>query len=90
MHFTYTIQSKQDKSWYYGYSSDPYSRLEFDNQGKSTYTQSKIPWELIFLRKFDNKTEALKFERYLKKTRNKKYILTKFAGYFIRGVAQSG
>ena len=72
----YIIESQKDKSWYYGFSENVEKRLDLHNEGNSTYTKSKRPWKLIFLRSFDIKTEALKFERYLKKTRNKRYIKT--------------
>jgi len=78
----YIIESEVDKSWYYGFSEDLEKRLYFHNKGKSTYTKSKLPWKLIFCRSFDLKTEALKFERYLKKTRNKIYIKRIYSEYF--------
>ena len=90
MHLVYIIQSLKDHSWYYGYSTDIKRRLEYHNQGKSSYTSKKSPWVLIFQRPFEDKSEALKFERYLKKTRNKTYIFQAFSEFFIRDVAQLG
>ena len=89
-HFTYIIQSIKDNTWYYGYSTDPVVRLKFHNRGASRYTKSKVPWRLIFVREFETKSEALNFEKYLKKTRNKEYIKKEFSEYFIRDVAQPG
>ena len=83
MYYVYIIESKTDQSWYYGFSEDPEKRLFYHNEGKSSYTKSKLPWELIFSRSFDIKTEALKFERYLKKTRNIEYIKRVYLEYFI-------
>ena len=83
MYHVYIIESEKDKSWYYGFSENPEKRLYFHNEGKSTYTKSKRPWELISCRSFDMKTEALKFERYLNRTRNKSYISREFLKYFI-------
>ena len=79
----YIIESGKDGSWYYGYSTDPDRRLEFHNQGESRYTKRKIPWVLIFIKGFESKTDALKFEKYLKNTRNKDYIKRTFERYFI-------
>ncbi|MDH5474884.1 MAG: GIY-YIG nuclease family protein [Cyclobacteriaceae bacterium] len=90
MYYVYIIQSLKDNSWYYGFSENPQRRLLFHNQGSSRYTKTKMPWKLIFLKNFDIKTEALKFERYLKKTKNKKFISSAYAEFFIRDVAQSG
>lgn len=83
MYYVYIIESKTDQSWYYGFSENPEKRLDYHNEGKSSYTKSKLPWGLIFCRSFDTKTEALKFERYLKKTKNKEYIKRINSEYFI-------
>ena len=82
MYYVYIIQSELDKSWYYGFSENPEKRLHFHNDGKSKYTKSKLPWKMIFRRGFKTKTKALKFERYLKKTRNKEYIKKAYSEYF--------
>ena len=37
---------------------------------------------MIFVRTFTDKTEALRFERYFKKLRNKEYIRRVYAEYF--------
>jgi len=83
MYYVYIIESETDQSWYYGYSENPEKRLDYHNDGKSKYTRSKLPWKLIFYKSFDTKTEALKFERYLKNTRNKEYIKRAYSEYFI-------
>ncbi len=89
-HFTYIIQSIKDDNWYYGYSKNPQKRLTYHNNHQSWYTKSKQPWHIIFIRKFESKADALKFERYLKKTKNKEYIKREFSKFFIRDVAQYG
>ena len=66
-HYVYIIQSELDNSYYKGYSLNPIKRLEEHNLGGSTYTSNKIPWKLIYVEEFENKTEALIRERSLKK-----------------------
>lgn len=39
--------------------------------------------ELIFQKDFENNADALKFERQLKRIRNKNYIRTKWSTYFV-------
>jgi len=82
MYFVYIIQSDLDKSWYDGFSEDPPKRLLAHNAGESRYTKAKLPWRMIFCREFKMKGEALKFERYLKRTRNKAYIKKAYSAYF--------
>ncbi len=70
MFFIYIIQSLKDNSFYTGYTSDLKLRLEFHNNGKSTYTAKKSPWKLVYYEKFDNKSDAIKREKFLKNQRN--------------------
>jgi putative endonuclease len=62
-----------DKSFYKGYSTDPFKRLQIHNRGLSRYTSKKIPWRLVFVQECENKTEALKREKQLKKA-NSDYL----------------
>ena len=71
--------------WYYGYSKDPYRRLEQHNSGENKSTNGRGPWQLIFLREFETKQEAVNFETKLKKLRNKEYIKATFIQFFISG-----
>jgi putative endonuclease len=52
MHFVYIIQSLIDHSYYKGYSSNPYDRLEQHNNKLSTYTSTKCPWRLVAIFEF--------------------------------------
>ncbi len=73
MHFVYIIQN-QNNVFYKGYTTKPDHRLQQHNVGLSKYTADKGPWELVFLKSFDTKTEALKFELMLKR-QNHRYLL---------------
>ena len=72
--YVYIIQSQKDKTYYKGFSENPYQRLNQHNNGESHYTSSKIPWTLVCLLEFDSKTEALIKERKLKKYSNASLI----------------
>ena len=82
-YFTYIIESEKNKRWYYGHSNDLERRLIEHNSGQNKSTRNKGPWELIFKRPFDTKSEANKFELELKKLKNKEYIKYKYSQYFI-------
>ena len=60
--------------FYIGYTSNIEERLLRHNQGREKTTKSRKPFELVFVRKFETKREALKYERYLKSLRNKSYL----------------
>jgi len=72
-YFVYIIQSLKDHTLYKGFSNDPYKRLIQHNDGESRYTSGKVPWKLVYIEKCNNKTEALKREKSLKKA-NSNYI----------------
>ncbi|RPI13885.1 MAG: GIY-YIG nuclease family protein [Ignavibacteriae bacterium] len=74
-YFTYILQSEIDGSFYIGATSDTARRLLEHNFGHSPYTSKKRPWKIIYTEEFDNKTEAIKREKFLKKQRNKDFYL---------------
>ncbi len=67
MHYVYIIQSQLDGTYYKGYSSEPLLRLQYHNEGKSSYTKTKLPWCLVGIFYFTDKREALQKEKKLKK-----------------------
>jgi putative endonuclease len=69
----YIIYSETFQVYYKGFSLDLLKRLEEHNLGKSEYTRNKGPWKLVFYRTFSTKTEALKYEKLLKR-QNVKYL----------------
>jgi len=45
-------------------------RIKRHNTGRSKYTKTKMPWELIYSKKFDNKISALRREKEIKSWKN--------------------
>jgi putative endonuclease len=79
----YIIESTTGK-WYYGSSENVLQRVSDHNSNRDYYTRFKGPWELIFRKDFEDKTEALRFEVQLKRMRNKKYIRATFSAFFLK------
>jgi putative endonuclease len=73
-YFVYIIQSLKDGTYYVGATQDLDSRLERHNQGRSQYTKSKRPWELVYSTEYPNKSEAMKREYAIKRNKSKTYI----------------
>ena len=67
MFFVYIIYSDKFDKYYKGFSTNPHQRLVQHNSGESRYTKSFTPWKLIYIESFENKTQALKREKGLKK-----------------------
>jgi putative endonuclease len=77
--YVYIIESTTTFKWYYGFTErEPKERLIEHNGNHHHFTAHKGPWKLIFIRIFEDKTEALKFEKKLKSLRNKKFIQAEF------------
>ena len=83
MYVTYIIESERLGIWYYGHSSEVERRLDEHNAGRNKSTKNKGPWRLIFLRQFETKADANRFELELKRLKNKEYIKRTFRRFFI-------
>ena len=59
--------------YYKGFTSDVLRRLEEHNSSVGKYTSEKGPWTLVFKHSFISKSDALKYERMLKR-QNHKYL----------------
>tara|TARA_Y100001970_G_scaffold292764_1_gene435707 strand:+ start:1490 stop:1738 length:249 start_codon:yes stop_codon:yes gene_type:complete len=79
-HFVYmirTVNSKINKS-YVGYSNNPEKRLIDHNKNKGAKSTKGHNWKLIYKKKFETKSEAMRFEYCLKKDRKmRKFIINK-------------
>ena len=73
MYYVYIIESMQSGIFYKGSTSDYNKRLIEHNNGINDYTKGKGPWKLVFVQKFDTKSEALVREKKLKRC-NKEYL----------------
>jgi len=73
MFYVYLIQSEVDSSFYIGYTSNLELRIKQHNNGESIYSRRKKPWKLVYSEELENKTSALKRERFLKKQKNKDF-----------------
>lgn len=63
----YVLRSVAHPSRYYsGVTSNVTARLAEHNSGRSAYTSTLRPWELVAAVEFSSEGSALAFERYLK------------------------
>ena len=70
----YIIYSKLRNKYYTGYSMDVESRVTEHNMGATLSTRNGIPWVLVYLEKFENKSSAIKRENMIKRMKSRKYI----------------
>ena len=65
-YYVYVIQSKLDGRLYKGYTKRLQERIKEHNDGKTKSTKGYRPWRLVYTEEYDNLTDALKREKFLK------------------------
>lgn len=85
-HYFYVLHCKDD-SYYAGYTNNIEKRIKLHNEGKGAkYTRGRGPVELIFSKKYDTKSNALKAEYEFKQwTRKKKerFLINETGGNYV-------
>ena len=75
MYWGYIIFSKVRDRYYVGTTGVGVEiRVDRHNQGWTRSTKSGIPWDLMFVRSFESKSEALNWERMVKKQKSRSFI----------------
>jgi putative endonuclease len=83
-YFTYMLKSQKDGSFYIGSTADLKKRIEYHNQGLSTYTSAKTPWAIVYFETFSSINEAMKREYFLKKQRNRAFYQRLIDGFNLK------
>jgi len=58
-HFVYILKSKSADKYYIGSSTDPDRRLKYHNTFEKGFTSRYRPWEIVYVKEYSNKIEAL-------------------------------
>lgn len=74
LYYVYVIRSIKSGMLYTGFTSDLRKRFNEHQSGKSTYTKSRGPYELIYFEASFNANDALAREKYLKTGMGKRYL----------------
>jgi putative endonuclease len=64
---TYILYSSRINKFYSGQTKDISKRLQEHNRGKTPFMASGSPWELVFFREFNSRSDAVKLESFIKK-----------------------
>ena len=70
----YILQSATDGSYYVGSTQDLDARVQRHNEGRSKYTKTKRPWELVHTEEFSSRSEAVRRENQIKARKSRKDI----------------
>jgi len=74
MYYTYILQSKKDKRWYTGCTSDLRKRFSEHNKGAVVATKSRRPFTLLYYEACIDQGDAFAREKYLKSGPGKYYL----------------
>ena len=74
MFYVYILYSEKLDIYYVGSTGNLEDRLKRHNSGRSKFTKPGIPWELVYTNEFSIKSEACKFEYYVKSQKSRVYI----------------
>ncbi len=73
-YFVYILYSTSINKFYCGQTNNLENRIVRHNSGQSKWTTKGIPWELVWSRSFDSRSESVKQERIIKKRGIQRYL----------------
>ncbi|MDD4013728.1 MAG: GIY-YIG nuclease family protein [Candidatus Omnitrophica bacterium] len=75
MYSIYVLKSLRNGKRYVGYTSKtPEERLKEHNKGDNSWTSQNGPLVLVYSEKVDNKTDAIKREKFLKSGKGREFL----------------
>ncbi len=83
MFYTYVLKSKKDGKLYTGSTKDLRKRLFQHNEGLSTYTKGKGPFEIIYYEACLLEEKARSRELFLKSGMGKRYLKNRLGASYL-------
>jgi putative endonuclease len=83
MFYTYVLKSKKDGNIYTGSTKDLRKRLQQHNNGKSTYTKGRGPFEIIYYEACLDEDKARSRELFLKTGMGKRYLKNRLGASYL-------
>jgi len=74
MFVLYILYSKKLDRYYVGFTKNLNRRMSEHNRIKGKYTDTGIPWILIYSEEFNDKKSAMRREIYIKSRKSKQFI----------------
>lgn len=70
----YILYSVQKDRYYIGFTTDLELRIHEHNSGHTKSTQSGRPWQIVYKKQFDSRSEAVRYENYLKRMKSRRFL----------------
>ena len=75
MYTTYILYSSKIDKFYTGQTMDLDHRLEEHNRGKTSFSATGMPWQIVFSKVFKSRTDAMKLEKFIKKRGAARFLI---------------
>ena len=75
MYILYILYSKKLDRFYVGYTNDFHRRIQEHNRIKGKYTDTGIPWILVYSEEHADKKSAMEREKSIKSRKSKQFII---------------
>lgn len=75
MFYTYILISEKTDKLYIGQTNNLETRVKRHNINKNFSNKNRGTWKLVYYKEFETRSDAMKYEKYLKSLKNKEYIL---------------
>ena len=73
-YFVYVLQSVVTGKYYIGSTENLKGRLDRHNRGRSKYTKSGKPWNLVYSEEYESRSDAVRRENELKSWKSRKRL----------------
>jgi len=84
MFYNYILLSLKNGELYTGFTGDLKKRLQEHNQGLNFSTKRYVPWKVIYYEACLDKDDAIRREKYLKKTQGIRLVKRRLKEYFYK------
>ena len=78
IYFVYVLRNPEGRL-YIGFTTDLNRRVRQHQDGEGGWTRSRGPWELVHHEVFDNRSEAMRRERNLKRGKTNQELRMRFS-----------
>ena len=74
MYYTYVLRSLKDKKLYTGFTNNLKRRLKQHHNGLCESTKNRVPFEMIYFEKFEDRSDAANREKFFKSGKGREFL----------------
>jgi putative endonuclease len=74
IYFVYILENKDENKYYIGQTNNLTRRIKDHNKGYNVFTSKNKNWQLVYKKEFNSRSDAIKFERFIKRQKSRLFI----------------